>query len=89
MEYDETEIIALDESYEYCGSEYELFDLLDYISGNYDGISVFNIVCKEKNMHNAESLALSLEESEIKYTINGTNPNEDVSEEETPIDIAE
>ena len=89
MVYDKTEIIALDELYEYCGFEYELVDLVDYISVNYNGTDVFNIVCEEENTDYANELAFALEEAEVKYTINGEQPYEDEQEEESPTDIAE
>ncbi len=89
MVYDETEIIVEEEFYQYCGTEYELIDLITRISLDYNSDVTFDIICEKSYEDRADQLSASLTELEIKHTINGEDPNENVSEDKTPTIITE
>ena len=89
MVYDTSEIIVNEETFSYCGIEYELADLVETLLMDYNSEDTLNIVCKEAYTESANSLAISLEEMGFAYTINGVSPEENTLEEETPDIIAE
>ena len=89
MVYDTSEIIVNEETFSYCGVEYELADLAETLLMDYNSADAINIVCKEAYTDSANNLALSLEEMGFTYTINGVSPKENTSEEETSTVVAE
>ncbi len=89
INYDETEVTVMEEGYLYCGMEYELADVVDILSFNYSDGLVYNIVCDEEYQSYADNLTSSLDEFDIKYTINGEAPDEEVLEDESSDIITE
>ena len=89
MVYDPSEIIVNEETFSYCGVEYEIADLAETLLMDYNSEDAINIVCKEAYTDSANNLALSLEEMGFAYTINGVSPEENTSEEETSTVVAE
>lgn len=88
IEYDESEIVVEDGYYYHCGSEYEIADLMEYLTEFYPADTVWNIVFEKDHTTAADELASLFAENGMEYTLNGEELEEE-TESETPEIITE